>query len=316
MRCPPPFFDFAYDAPCDVIASQQLWWAPGVLVTLGITPSLFLVISRLGFVVVGDKVEHETFAVRIGENPAFAADAFGHEHSSYAGRPNHAGGMELHILHVDQRCARMVCERVSIPGAIPTVTRDLVSFADAASREHDCLRAKNLKVSALAIVAECSNYARTIFQQRDDANLHVNIDSLMYPVVLQCSDHFEAGTIAHVRKARIFVAAKVPLQNATILRAIEHRTPRLELTHTSWRFLRVQLGHPPIVDVLPAAHRVREMHFPVVAIINIGQRGRDAAFRHDGVRLAEKTFANHAYRHAGRGCFDSCTQSRAAGTDD
>ena len=57
------------------------------------------------------------------------------------------------------------------------------------------------------------------------------------------------------------------------------------------------------------------MHFPVVAIINIGQRRRDAPFRHDGVRLAEKTFANHAYRHAGRGCFDSCTESRAAGTD-
>ena len=204
--------------------------------------------------------------------------------------------MELHILHVDQRCARMICERVSITGAIPTVTRDLVSSAYPTSREHDCFGAENLKVSALAIVAECSNYARTIFQQRDDANLHVNIDSLMYPVVLQCSDHFEAGTIAHVRKARIFVAAKVPLQNSTILRAIEHRAPRLELTHTSWRFLRVQLGHPPIVDVLPAAHRVREMHFPVVAIINIGQRRRDAAFGHDGVRLAEKPFANHAYR--------------------
>ena len=138
----------------------------------------------------------------------------------------------------------------------------------------------------------------------------------MYPVVLQCSDHFQAGAIAYVRKARIFVAAKVPLQNATILRAIEHRTPRLELTHTSWRFLRVQLGHPPIVHVLPAAHRVGEMHLPVVAIINIGQRRCDAAFRHYRVRLAKKTFANHPDGNAGRGCFDSCTQSSAAGTDD
>ena len=122
----------------------------------------------------------------------------------------------------------------------------------------------------------------------------------MYPVVLQCSDHFESGSIAHVRKARIFVAAKVPLQNATILRAIEHRAPRLELTHTNWRFFRVQLGHPPIVHVLPAAHRIGEMHLPVVAIINIGQRCCDAAFRHHCVRFAKKTFANHADRNASR----------------
>src|SRR5207249_2073307 len=253
--------------------------------------------------------EHETLAVRIGENPAFAADAFGHKHSSYARRPNHARGMELHILHVDQRCARMICKRMSITGAIPTVTGDFVSFTYPTSREHDCLGAKNFKVSALAIVAECSNYSRAIFQQRDDANLHVNIDSLMYPVVLQCSDHFEARTIAHVRESWIFVATEVPLQNATILRAIEHRAPRLEFSHTSRRFLRVQLGHSPIVDVLPAAHRIREMHLPVVTIIDIGQRGCDAAFRHYRVRLAEKTFANHPDGNTSRGRFDCRTQS-------
>ena len=72
--------------------------------------------------------------------------------------------MELHIFHVDQRSAGMIRERVSITGAIPTVTGDLVSFAYPASREHDCLGAKNLKVSALAIVTECSNYTRAIFQ--------------------------------------------------------------------------------------------------------------------------------------------------------
>src|SRR5436309_7399390 len=142
--------------------------------------------------------------------------------------------MELHILHVDQRCAGMLRERVSITGAIPAVTGDLVSFADPTSREHNCLGAKNLEVSALAIVTECPHHSLAIFQQRDDANLHVYIDSLMYPVILQCSDHFEAGAIAHVCKARILVAAEVSLQNAAILRAIEHRAPRLELTHASW----------------------------------------------------------------------------------
>jgi hypothetical protein len=42
------------------------------------------------------------------------------------------------------------------------------------------------------------------------------------------------------------------------------------------------------------------MHFPVVAIINIGQRGCDAAFCHNGVRFPEKTFANHPDGSASR----------------
>ena len=78
----------------------------------------------------------------------------------------------------------------------------------------------------------------------------------------------------------------------------------------------MQLRHAPIVDVLPAAHRVGEMHFPIVAIVDIRQRGRDSAFGHDGVRFAEQTFANHPDRNAGRGRFDRRAQSGAAGTDD
>src|SRR5215831_2903432 len=154
--------------------------------------------------------------------------------------------MELHIFHVDQCCSGMICKRVSVTGAIPTVTADLVSFAYPASREHNCLGAENLKVSPLAIVPECPNHSLAILQQGDDTNLHEYIDSLMYPVVLQCPDHFETGTIAYMRKARIFVAAEVPLQNPAILGAIEHRAPRLELTHTNRRLLRVQLSHSPI----------------------------------------------------------------------
>src|SRR6476620_290814 len=142
MWRPPPFFDFAHDATRNMIASPSFRWAPGVLVALRITPTLFLTISRLSFVVIGDEIEHETFAVGVCENSAFAADSFGHEHSRNARRPNHACRMKLHIFHVDQRCAGMICERVSVTGAIPTVTGDLVSFAYPARREHDCLGAK------------------------------------------------------------------------------------------------------------------------------------------------------------------------------
>ncbi len=89
-------------------------------------------------------------------------------------------------------------------------------------------------------------------------------------------------------KARIFVAAEVPLQNPPVFRAIEDRTPGLEFAHPRRRFASVQLGHAPIVDVLPAAHGVGEVDLPVVAIVDIGKRGRDPALGHDSVGFAQQ----------------------------
>ena len=125
----------------------------------------------------------------------------------------------------------------------------------------------------------------------------------------------KAGPIAHVGQPWIFVTTKVSLQDATIVGSIEHCAPSFEFTHPVGRFLGVQFGHAPVVDVLATAHGVGEMHFPVVAIIDIGQRGRDPALGHYRVRFAEQTFANHPDRYAGGGCFDRCAQSCTAGAD-
>ena len=92
--------------------------------------------------------------------------------------------------------------------------------------------------------------------------------------------------------------AEIPLQNAAVLGSIEDRAPGFELTHPVRRFLRVELRHPPIIDVLTAAHRVGEMDFPVVAIVDVGQRCGDSALRHHGVRFAQQRFANHPDRDA------------------
>ena len=108
----------------------------------------------------------------------------------------------------------------------------------------------------------------------------------MYAVILQCADYFQSGAIAHVRQPWVFVTAEVSLQNSPVFCAIEHGTPGFEFAHTIGGFLRVQFGHAPLVDILTAAHGIGKMHFPIVAIINIGQRCCDAAFRHHGVRFA------------------------------
>ena len=81
-------------------------------------------------------------------------------------------------------------------------------------------------------------------------------------MILQRADHLEAGAIADVREPRVLVTSEVALEDLPVLRAIEDRAPLLELTNAIWRFLRVQLGHAPLVEVLPAAHRVGEVRLP------------------------------------------------------
>ena len=179
---------------------------------------------------------------------------------------------------------------MAVAGAIPTVARDFVSFANSAGGEDDRFRAENPEPAALAIVAKRSAHPPAVLQQREDTNLHVHIDPLMNPVVLQSANHLQPGAIADMRQARIFMAAKIPLQNPAVLGAIENGAPGLELAHTIGRLPRMQFRHPPIIDVLPAAHGIGEMHSPVVAIVDVGERGCDPALGHDGVRFAEKAF--------------------------
>ncbi len=124
-----------------------------------------------------------------------------------------------------------------------------------------------------------------------DGALHVDVDALVDAVILQRADHLEAGAVADVREARIAMAAEIALQDAAVLGAIEQRAPGFQFAHAVRRFLGVQLGHAPVVEVLAAAHGVGEMDAPVVAIVHVGHGGRDAAFGHDRVGLAEQRFA-------------------------
>ena len=137
----------------------------------------------------------------------------------------------------------------------------------------------------------------------------------MDAVILQGPDHLQAGAVADVRQARVPVSAEVALQDAAVGGAIEHRAPGLELADAVGRLLRMQFGHAPVVDVLATPHRVGEMDLPVVAVVDIRQRGGDAAFRHHRVCLAQEGFADEADRDAAGGCFDRRPQSRAARTD-
>ena len=126
--------------------------------------------------------------------------------------------------------------------------------------------------------------------------LHVHVDAAVHAVVLERADHLEAGAIAHMGEPRIAMAAEVPLQNPAVGGPIEHGTPRFELADAIGRLLGVDLGHPEVVQVLSAAHRVGEVDPPVVAIVDVGERGRHPALGHDRVGLAQQGFRDQATR--------------------
>src|SRR6185437_4682075 len=149
---------------------------------------------------------------------------------------------------------------MAVTGAFPTVAGDFVSFADATGRENQSLGMEDFESTSLAVVAHRADDAIAIFQQRDDSELHVDVDALVDAVILQRADHFKAGTVANVREARIAMAAEVALKDFPIGRAIEDGAPSFEFADAIGRFLSMELGHAPVVDVLPAAHRVGKMH--------------------------------------------------------
>src|SRR5258707_7707689 len=92
--------------------------------------------------------------------------------------------------------------------------------------------------------------------------------------------------------------------------------PYTTLFRSVGRFLRVKLGHAPVVKKLSAAHSVAKMRFPIVGGIHVGHGCGDASLGHDGVGFSEERFANHADGSALRERFDGGAQSGAASADD
>ncbi len=204
-----------------------------------------------------------------------------------------------------------------VAGVLPAVRRDLERPADAARRQHDRLGAEQDETTEFALVGEGPADPLAVLQQIDDGALHVHVDALVDAVILQRADHLQAGAVADVGQPRVGVAAEVALEDPAVLGAVEQRAPGLELAHAVRRLLGVQLRHAPVVEVLAAAHRVGEVHPPVVAVVDVGQRRGHAALGHHGVGLAEQGLADQAdanplLRSGG----DRRAQAGAAGADD
>jgi hypothetical protein len=73
--------------------------------------------------------------------------------------------MELYEFHVLQRGARVVRQRVSITGVLPTIARNAVRSADAAGRKHNRLCREQLESAALTIVPDRARNPVSVFEE-------------------------------------------------------------------------------------------------------------------------------------------------------
>src|SRR6185437_7821840 len=110
--------------------------------------------------------------------------------------------------------------------------------------------------------------------------------------ILQRANDLESRAIANVRKTRVLVTAEVTLKNPSVGSSVENRAPRFQFAHAVRCLARMQLGHAPVVEILPAAHGIGKVNLPVVSLVGVGECGCNATLRHYGVSLSQQRFTD------------------------
>ena len=246
----------------------------------------------------------------------------------HAGRPDHAGRVELDELHVDQRRAGPQRQRVAVAGVLPGVRGDLERLADTAGGQHHRGGLEQDEPAAFAPVAERPGDRVAVLDQLGDRAFGEHLDAGLVvaelgevlllqrdDLLLHGADQLQAGAVADVRQPRVGVPAEVALADLAVLEAVEQRAVGLQLPDPVGRLLGVQFGHPPVVQELAAAHGVAEVGLPVVFRVGVAHRRGAAALGHHRVGLAEQRLGHHRDLQAAFARLDDRAQTRAAGTD-
>ena len=275
-----------------MVPGQELGRTAGLPVPGDVAPPLLGRVGGLVLVQGRDVVEHEATTLAVLQDAAFAPDALGDQDPLDAGGPHHPRGMELEELHVDELRSGVVGQSVAVAGVLPGVAGDLVRLADAPGGHDHRAGPEDGEAPSLPVVAQGARHPVAILQEGGDGDLHVDVQALVDAMVLEGADHLQAGTVPHVGQPRVGVAAEVPLQDLPVGGPVHEGAPRLQLPDPVRRLPGVELRHPPVVEVSAASHGVGEVDPPVVALVDVGQGGSDAALRHHRMRLAQQRLAD------------------------
>jgi hypothetical protein len=138
----------------------------------------------------------------------------------------------------------------------------------------------------------------------------------MDSMVLKSADHFQAGTVTHMGKPRISMAAEISLENSAVARAIKECAPGFQFAHASRSLLGMQFRHPPVTQVLTAAHRIGKVNTPAIPVVHVSHRRGYTALGHYGVCFAKKRLRNDGDFSASGRDLDGSPQTGPPGSDD
>ncbi len=316
MGASPALLDLPHDAASHVVPGEQLGGAAGVPIPDHVPPPFLRSVGGLVLVERRDVVEHEPPAFAVREDAPFAPDALCDQDALGAGRPHHAGRVELDELHVHEVRPSVVGQGVAVSGALPRIAGDLERPADSAGSQDHGTGREDPERPLVPVVAKAAGAPGAVQEEARHRALAEDFDALVDAVVLEGAQHLETGAVAHVGQAGVGVAAEIALQDAAFAGPVHERAPRLELPNPVGSLLGVKLCHAPIVQVLAAPHRVREVHPPVVPLVNVGQSRGDPSLGHYRVCLAQERLGDHRHGHTVRRGFDGRPESRASGADD
>lgn len=96
----------------------------------------------------------------------FAPYGFRDQDALDAGRPNHAGGMELQKLHVYEVCPGVISQRMAISRVFPTVAADFVGPADTAGGQNGkFIGPENLEPPPFPVISQSAHHPCAVFEQ-------------------------------------------------------------------------------------------------------------------------------------------------------
>ena len=262
---------------------------------------------------------HETLAVAVEQNRAFAAAAFGQEHA----RAGHAGGVELPEFHVLQWDARASGHAQTVTGVDEGVGRGGKNTARAARGQQGGLGFEDVGLAGFHFQSGHAHHvAFGVADQVQGHPLHEEGGAGLHVLLVERVQHGVTGAVGRGASALhgLFtvvggVAAKRALVNRAVGVAVKRHAEVFEFVHDLRCFAAHEFDRILVAEPVGALDGVVEVVVPVV-VAHVAQRSTDAALGCHGVRTGGEHFGEHGDLQAGARELQRRAHARATGSDD
>ena len=258
---------------------------------------------------------HETLAIAVAQNAAFAAHAFGNQHA----RAGHAGGVELPEFHVFERNARARRHAEAVAGVDEGVGGRPENAPGTAGGENRRTGMENRHLSGFHFQRRHAQHiALCVTNQIQRHPFHEEMGMRAHVALIERVQHGVAGAVcrrarAHHRRLAVVhrMAAEGALVDFAVVRAVKRHPVVFQLNDHFVGLAAHELDGILVAQPVRPFHGVVHMPVPVV-FGGIAQRSGHAALRRHGVRAGGKHLGQNRRFQSGFGKLQRRAQARAA----